>query len=199
MHRFIAFDGIDGAGKETQSKLLFEYLKKKGVPAERLAYPDCSKPLGRMIHEFLHKKFELPADSQLLLYTADMLKDRESIERWIGEGRIVVADRYFTSSLAYQVLNGVPEEKVLELARVLNLPKPDVTVYLRISPETALKRKEKEKSKLDRFEGNLEFLRNVRERYEHLAKNSVFCKWVVVDGEKSIEEVFVEVKKVLGI
>ena len=57
--KLVVFEGIDGAGTETQSKLLLSHLKKDGVPAERIFYPDYDGELGKLIQQFLHKKREL--------------------------------------------------------------------------------------------------------------------------------------------
>ena len=54
--KIIAIEGIDGAGKKTQSEMLVEYLKGKGVSAEVLSFPDYNHPLGMVISDYLHKR-----------------------------------------------------------------------------------------------------------------------------------------------
>ena len=58
MARFIVIEGIDGAGGETQSKLLVKHLKEKGKQAERITFPEYDKPIGNFISEFLYKKHD---------------------------------------------------------------------------------------------------------------------------------------------
>ncbi len=196
--RIVVIDGIDGAGGETQSKLLLKFLKDKGIPAVKLTYPDYSGPIGRLLHEYLHKKFELSPEMQFLLYSADYVKDQEKIKKLLKEGKTVICDRYFTSTLAYQGLRGFPLEKALKFARMFGIRKPDIVIFLRISPETSIKRKYREKKSLDRNESDKAFLGRVSRFYEGLIEKQVFGKWVALDGEKSIEKVFEEIRKVLG-
>lgn len=192
--KIIVIEGIDGAGIETQGKLLLDYLEKQEIAVERLYYPSYIQPIGKLIHEYLHKKYDFPVDVQFLLYFADFIKDKEKIQKWLKEGKIVLCDRYFTSTLAYQVLRGFSLEKALRVAKIFELPMPDLAVYLKVSVETSIKRKLKEKNSLDRNEANKEFLIKVGRSYNKLIKKQVFCKWKVVDGENSIEKVFEEIR-----
>ncbi|OIO43996.1 MAG: dTMP kinase [Candidatus Nealsonbacteria bacterium CG_4_10_14_0_8_um_filter_35_10] len=196
--KLIVFEGIDGAGCETQVKLLFDYLKRQGKSVERLYYPDYEGPIGKLIHQYLHKQYEFSVDIQFLLYFTDFIKDREKINQWIGEGKIVICDRYFSSTLAYQGLRGFSIKKALELARRFKLPKPDLIIYLKVSPEVSMSRKYKEKKDLDRNEADKKFLKKIWDSYEKLIKGKIFSKWVVIDGEKSIEEVFSQIKKIVN-
>lgn len=197
--KFIVIEGIDGSGGETQSKLLYNYLKERGRKAVRITYPDYENPIGRLIHEYLHEKYEFSPEIQFLLYASDMIKDKEKIKDWLEKNYFVIADRYFTSTIVYQGLQGFGIKKALKFAELFEIIKPDIIVYLKISPETSIKRKMKEKKELDRNEENKEFLRKVSEFYEKVISDQVFGKWVVIDGEKTKEEVFEEIKKVLEI
>lgn len=192
-------EGIDGAGGETQSNLLLNFLKGKGIPAVKLTYPDYSGPIGRLIHEYLHKKFEFSTEIQFLLYSSDYVKDQEKIKKLLEEGKTVICDRYFTSALAYQGLRGFPLEKALKFAEMFGIRKPDIIIFLRVSPETSVKRKYKEKNSLDRNESNKEFLGRVSKFYDSLIDKQVFGKWVVLDSEKSKEGVFEEIRKALDL
>jgi dTMP kinase len=197
--RLIVLEGIDGAGGESQSKLLLDYLKGRGIPAERVRYPDYGNSIGRFLHDYQHGKHELSVDMQFLLYATDMVKDRDKILAWLDEGKTVIADRYFTSTMAYQGLRGFPLESCLKFAEMFRLPKPDVILFLRVSPETSIKRKKGEKKDLDRNESDRELHRKVSESYESLVKKQVWGSWFVLDGEKSKEDVFGQVRKVLRI
>jgi dTMP kinase len=198
MSKFIVIEGIDGAGIETQSRMLIDFLKKKGIGVESIDYPGYDNPVGKFIKDFLYKKFDLIPDVQALLYAADMINDKEKIKNSLKQGRYVIGTRYFTSTLAYQGLNGVPRERLLKFADLFEMPKPELVIYLRISPETSVSRKKKEKKNaIDRFESDKEYLKRVDESYDYLIKNNVFSNWYVIDGEKPKEDVFEQVKRVL--
>jgi len=77
--KFIVIEGIDGAGGETQSKLLLKYLSDRGKKVEFFSYPNPNSPVGKLIYEFLGKKFDLEPATQFLLYTSDILLDKEKI------------------------------------------------------------------------------------------------------------------------
>lgn len=197
--RLIVIEGIDGAGKETQSKKLLEYLRGRKIPCELVSYPDYGNPIGDFIHDYLKGKHELPADVQFLFYGLDMVKDRDRILEWLRQGKAVIADRYITSAMAYQVLRGFPLESALRFVEIFSLPKPDFIFYLKTPPETSMKRKKGEKRDLDRNERDLRLLENVSKSYESLVRKQVWASWFVIDGEKSIEEVFGQIKRVLRI
>lgn len=196
--RFYCFDGIDGAGSETQSKMLAKLLDQKGIPYLLLDYPDYSNLIGNFINNYLHSSDHIPVGVKLVLYTADMLKDKEAIEQALSEGKMIIACRYVTTALAYQVVEGFDAGKAMDYVRMMGFPVPDVAVYLKISPDTSVKRKMKEKGRLDRNESDLQLLAKVAARYDDMASKNIFCEWETINGEQSIEKVFAEVKKALG-
>jgi dTMP kinase len=197
--KIVVIEGADGAGGEEQSKRLLNLLKERGVPAIRHAYPDYDDPIGRIIHDFLHRKYEFSPQMLLLLYTSDFVKDLDKIKSWLEQDMIVILDRYFTSTLAYQTMQGLKREDILQMAEIFKIPKPDYIIYLKISPEVSLERKVREKESLDRNESDREFIGKVLDSYDELIKKGVFGQWYVVDGEKPIEGVFSEIRKILKV
>ena len=195
--KFIVIEGIDGAGGETQTKLIKKFLEKRGKNVLVLRYPDRKSPGGKVIYQFLEKNLELTPTTLFLLYFADFLKDAELIKKSLKSGIFIIADRYFTSTLAYQSVQGVKVNTMLKMAKTFKLPKPDITILLQITPEISIKRKYKEKKKLDRFEKDKKFLEKVAKSYEKLARKNIFCKWKIVNAEKSKQEVFEEIRKII--
>ncbi len=195
--KFIVLEGIDGAGGETQSKILFERLTKEGFDVVLLRYPDREGEIGKLIYKHLEKREIFPPEALALLYIADKLKDKKKILKLLEEGKIVIADRYFTSTLVYQHVQGIDQSKILKIGEIFELPKPDIAILIKISPETSMKRKKLEKGDLDNFEKNMEFMKKVSETYEITARNNVFCKWEIIDGEKSIEEVSQDIWRIV--
>lgn len=198
----LVLEGIDGAGTETQTKKLIEKLKSVGKEVLYITYPDYghdkenpTKPIGKLIHEWLHEKYEFNEKVQFLLYSTDMVKDIEKIREAMNSEKIVIVDRYFTSTLAYQGLKGFSIENALEYAKMFGLIKPDLIIYLDICPETSLKRKYGEKAgHLDRHEKDKELFKNLINFYKQkLIKNNIFGKWIVINGEKSIDDIANEI------
>ena len=195
---FLVIEGIDGAGGETQSGILRERLEKEGKRTVLVRYPDKEGEIGRVIYRHLEEGEIFPKEALCLLYIADFLKDKERILNALKQGRIVIADRYFTSTLVYQSVQGIRRENLLAIAEMFALPKPNLAILLDISPETSAERKRKEKGKLDAFEENLDFLGKIRSEYLKVARNNVFCEWRVVNAERSIEEVAEEIWKIVS-
>ncbi len=196
--KFIIIEGIDGCGGETQTRLLSEFLLKQGKEVKELTYPQYDKPIGQLIHNFLYEKYDLSPDVQALIYFSEFVKDREEIGKDLNEGKILISDRYFTSTLVYQGLRGVELGKLTSLSNLFNIIKPDLCIYLKISPETSKKRKSQEKQgDLDRNEKDLDLLKNLANMYDKVAKDNLFCKWEIIDGEKSIEEVHNQIIKLI--
>jgi len=194
--KFIVIEGIDGSGGETQSNLLIKFLKKRKIPVEKLIYPDYEGPIGELIHQFLHEKYDFPPEIQFFLYFTDFLKDKERIEKWKRQGKTIIADRYFTTTLAYQCQKGFPIKTALKIAKILELPEPDFVIYLKVSPQTSIKRKYQEKNNLDRHEADKKFLTKLTKFYDKLIQKQVFSRWFVVDGEKPIKNVFKQIQEI---
>lgn len=193
--KLIVIEGTDGAGCGTQTELLKEKLNAKlSQPVMHIRYPNYNNPVGVAIHKFLHEELQLSIDMQFFFYSLDMMKDMKEIKKALEEGRIVLVDRYFTSTLAYQCSQGFPIEKALKFADLFDIVKPDLIIYLKVSAEISMERKQKEKPNLDMFERNLEFRKEVAEKYDELASKNIFGKWVVVDAERSVEDVAKEIE-----
>jgi dTMP kinase len=196
--KFIVLEGIEGCGKGTQTKFLSDFLSQKGLEVIYKKYPEYGTPIGDLINDWLHKKFELNVETQALLYFADFMKDKEAMENNLKSGKMVISDRYFTTTIIYQYINGLSLEKLLELSNLFNLRKPDLTIYIKISPEESFKRKMEQKGieNMDRHEENKKFLNSLYETYNKMSSENAFCEWTVIDGEKAIEEVS---KDILGV
>ena len=96
-------------------------------------------------------------------------------------------------------MGALPPEKALEFADILSIPRPDSIIYLRISVETSMKRKRMEHKELDRHESDSQFQNRILTAYNELGEKGILGKWVQIDAEKGIEEVFENVRKALGV
>lgn len=200
MGKFIVIEGIDGCGGQTQTNLLQEYFKKEETLF--LSFPAYKTELGNIVDLFLHKKIVYTEKSvELLVYFADILQFKQEILRALKEGKNVICDRYFTSTIVFQSLDKEDNlNKILKLNEMFELPAPDICFLLDISGEESQKRKSFEKKgfeNLDRNEGNLIFMKSIREQYLKIAKEQIFCRWEIINGEKPINEVFDNIIKKL--
>lgn len=196
--KFIVLEGIDGCGKTTEIRRLNDYLSSQGLEVQNLDYPDRQGPIGKLINSYLYRKYDFSKEVQFLLYFADFVKDKEKIRAWLNEGKVVLSDRYFSSTLAYQCSDGFSLDNAVKMSEFFELAKPDLIIYLSISSKTSLARKSKEKGEnLDRHEEDVKFLNRLHDMYENLSKNDVFSKWAKANGEQREDEVFLEIKKQL--
>ena len=182
---FICVEGLDASGKTTQSKLLVRNLQGKGFDAVYTTEPTRGR-IGRLIRKHvLTGKNRLSAVLEALLFAADRVDhlEREIIPA-MRSHKIVVTDRYLYSSLAYQGAAGLDLKWIEEVNRWAM--KPDVTIYIDISPETVLQRLKREKSVMETLQNQ----RRVREIYLDLVKNYGLR---VIDGNKSRREVAQEI------
>lgn len=176
----IVFEGIDGAGKETQAKLLYEKMRRRYDDVMMLSYPDYSSPYGAIIKKFLKGECELSVEEQFLLFICDFVKDIASLHRF----QIVIIDRYYPSTIAYQCASSFNYERAKEIIRLLSLPTPDVLFYFHVPVEEALRRKKS----TDRFE-NAQFLRKVVKIYERMIEERFPCEWTRLSSIESVEKV----------
>ena len=123
-----------------------------------------------------------------MLYAADRHEHYLKVKKALDEDKIVISDRYKYSNMAYQGANGVDPKWIEEIEKY-SLD-PDVVFYIRVRPESAMKRR-KEK---DLYEENYDFQKKVFDIYEILSKK---YKFIVIDGEKSIEEIHKNILKYL--
>ena len=185
----ITFEGIDASGKNTQSKMLFDYLKSEKISSEYLSFPDYSTPIGHEIENFLARTREYDLESRHLLYAANRYERKDLIEKWLSEGKIIVINRYSESNLAYGVANGIPLEWLRQVES--RMPRSNYVIYLRISPDISKLRK----SKRDRYETDLDFLRRVSEVYEALVEQG---RWFVIKADQPMDLIHYEIVKLVS-
>ncbi len=189
---FITFEGIDGVGKSTQIDIVESWLNKKGLPFIRSFEPGGTD-LGQEIrHLLLHRKGEVSSRSEALLYAADRAHHVQTkIRPALNEGKVVLADRYFDSSVAYQgaarELN-LNEVRDISLWAVNNLL-PDLTVLLDLDAEQAISRRNQTGTGPDRLEKEkVDFFERAREAYLTLAKNEPE-RFMVLDAAETVEQI----------
>jgi dTMP kinase len=177
----IAFEGLDQSGKETQARSLRRRLEEAGRRVHALSFPEYDTPIGAEIAKALHGEREFGADVMQLLYVANRMEFRPRLDVWLGQGDVVICDRYRASSVAYGEAHGLDPLWLTDIQRYL--PEAAVTVLLDIAPGIAAARKATGR---DRYERDLTLLGRVRESYRRQASQA---GWMLIDGERPAHQV----------
>ena len=195
MKRFVVFEGIDGSGKSTVSKRVYQEIKKLGLEVTLTQEP-FNENVKRCIEDFLSR--DADPISIAMLFIADRVEHSKIIKSWMEQGRIVVCDRYEDSTYAYQgaQLEGRKKDPVKFLKDLTpkDIIHPDRVFILDIDPDTAISRLKGERA-FRAFE-NREFLLRVRKNYLLLAKDE---RYRIIDATRDIEEIVgICLKDILG-
>ena len=185
---FIAFEGLDGSGSSTQSRLLAERLEKKGQPCLLTKEPTSDSPIGKLIREILQHKWSASPEGLQLLFSADRAEHlKNEIEPALEGGQTVITDRYLFSTLAYGGMN-VDMKWLKELNKHFRLP--DITFLFKLAPEECIKRIAGRGSDFELFE-KTEKLAKIWENYEKIAEE--YPNVHVIDATKTIERISEEI------
>ncbi|XHH08038.1 MAG: dTMP kinase [Candidatus Bathyarchaeia archaeon] len=177
---FICIEGLDGSGKSTQAKLLTKKLCKAGYNALFTAEPSQGK-IGKFIRKRLFEQERMPTTVEALLFAADRIEHVQNIVApALKEGKIVVSDRYVYSSLAYQGSAGLNLDWIETIN--VNAQKPDLSIFIDVSPEVVLERLKRKKSVME----NLQTQQKVWEIYQKYVQKG---ELKTIDGSKSKNEV----------
>jgi dTMP kinase len=180
---FITFEGGEGCGKSTQSKLLLKKLEQKNIPVV-LTHEPGGTALGNELRKTLKQQRNCPVSPQAELFLLAASRAQlvaEVIRPALEEGKVVLCDRFTHSTMVYQGYGRGLDFTVIKMVnnmatRNLN---PDLIILLDISPEQGLARK---RSLKDRFElEDLSFHRRVREGYLKMAAAEP-DRWLVIDA-----------------
>lgn len=200
---FITFEGPEGSGKSTQIKRLQKFFISKGFETVITREPGGTKP-GDDIREVLinKKSGKLEAETELFLMLAQRCEHlRKVITPALNEGKVVLCDRYFDSSVAYQGYGrGLGAEKVRKAHEdFLGDFLPSLTILLQIAPKDGLERANHGGTKqLDRMESEaLSFHEKVFDGYNKMAEAEPerFVKIDAIGNPDSIEEKILEAVK----
>ena len=191
--KLLVFEGLDRSGKSTQCALLVEHLISQGDRVEHVRFPNRTTPIGQILNAYLSGATEVEDHVVHLLFSANRWEMASQISRWIADGVTVVVDRYYYSGCVYTAAKALPGLG-LEWARHpdVGLPRPDLCVFLDVSPETAAARGGFGGEKYEQTD----FQARVRELFEVMwrhpdEENDV----VVVNADRSMEDVERTIRK----
>lgn len=192
MSKFFVIEGLDGAGKSTQIELLKKYLHKKNLKYQFLHFPRTDCPIyGDLIARFLRGEFgtanEVNPYLVSLLYSGDRNDAKRLIRKWLKEGYLIFADRYYYSNVAFQraKLRGHNEkEKLKSWLHKLEfdynrIPSPNLSIFLHLPFNFITKSLKNARYGFDRHylkgyqdihEGSIKLQKNVEKEYRDLVK-----------------------------
>ncbi len=195
---FITFEGTDASGKSTQIDLLRNYLDEKDIPVLWVREPGGTD-IGEKIRNIIldkSSKMMTPVTEALLYAAARAQLVEQVIRPTLESGGIVISDRFLDSSIAYQKY----ARSLGDIVDVINAPavsdiKPDLTIFLKVSPKIMRERRSAEKE--DRMDAEtLDFHEKVFEGYLEIAKHEP-KRFRTIDGSGSIEEIHLQIRKLV--
>ncbi|MCA1899303.1 MAG: dTMP kinase [Chloroflexi bacterium] len=198
---FITLEGPEGCGKTSHIPPLVEFLRGKGYVVFPTREPGGTS-ISEQIRDILHdlKNVEMHPRAETLLYQAARAQIVEQvIKPRLAAGEIVISDRYYDSTIAYQ---GYGHRQDLEQVRGLvryatGGLTPDLTILLDLDVEVGLRRKKQNQSEWNRMDDHeVEFYKRVRAGYLEMVKAEPE-RWVVVNAERKWDDVQAELKKVI--
>ncbi len=187
----IVFEGIDGSGKSTQAEILLERLQEEDFDAVYFREPSKGK-WGRKIKKKALHPDSLSPEEELDLFQKDR---RENVEKnlkpALRKKKIVILDRYYYSTIAYQGAKGI-DEKLIRRMNEEFVVEPDLVFIFDIDPQKGLERIENRKKK-DRLFEREDYLVKVREIFRSFKGE----KFVHIDALKSKEEIRKEIEEIV--
>jgi dTMP kinase len=202
---FIAFEGIDGSGKSTHSRLLAERLNHLNQKTYSTCEPTNSE-IGQLIRRIL--KGERKADHKTLagLFVADrldhILDENSGLLKQLNEGYHVITDRYYFSSYAYHSTHMDMDWVIAANSMSADLLRPTATIFVDVAPEICIERIQKSRANIELFE-TLDLLKAIRSNYliafEKLAEQENVIR---IDGNRDMatvaDEIFEHVNSLLA-
>jgi len=213
--KLIVIEGTDCSGKETQSNLLMERLKKDGIKIEKKGFPMYDTPTGYIVGANLLGKphmgecifpegtTNVPGKVAVLYYAADMLYNIDSIKKLLDDGINVILDRYFESNMGHQAAKFNEKNQKIEMMNwleklgydLLELPRPDIVLFFYMPYQYTIELRNNRQEAADGAERDVEHLKNAEMTYSLAAEkynyNIIHC--VKDDKIRTIEDINDEV------
>ena len=193
---FIAFEGLDGSGQTTQINLLKNYLIKQGFKVVLTKEPTEDSEIGKWVNKTLlqNKPLNLTELKELQNGFAEDRNwhQKNIIEPALEKEKIVITDRSQFSSFAFGAASGVDLDYLIHINE--KFIEPDLIILLKVSPKICIERIQKRSTKQTIFEKEKQ-LEKVWQVYKKLTKK--FKNIVIVDGERTIEEIHENIKKLI--
>ena len=185
----IAIEGLDQAGKKTQTEMLVKALRRIKIKTATFSFPDYSTVIGKEIKSYLYGKRKFTPEIIHFLYAANRQEKLDEIKKASSKNSVLIMNRYYHSNLAYGIANGLKEKWLQKLED--GLPKADLVIILDTSQSDSFSRK---KSKRDKFEKDKKFSKKISQIYRRLAKKH---RWKIVSSNTK-QETHKEIMKIVS-
>lgn len=198
----ITFEGPDGSGKSTQSQILYDALKMKGLKVKLLHFPRYESPIGKLIGNVLQDdNVSINFSAMQMLYAADQVDFSDELNKLLSEGYIVILDRYDLSTTAYYIAKtkcSIDEGISIVSDWQKNIITPDITFIFDAKHSISDRREEDTLDKFERDKALMNSINNVYLSLYEKLKGSNDRKYYLLDAGLSIEEISKNIKNYLN-
>lgn len=197
---FITFEGIDGSGKSTQSRLLADHLTSLGHKVH-LTFEPTKSAIGSLIRDVFSHRRVFNQKTIAALFVADrlehILSEEDGILKMLADGYTVICDRYYFSSFAYQSAYMPLEWIIRANEEAMALARPDMQIYIDMDPAISMKRINQGREAIELYE-TLDNLVGVKTRYDSILKQYRDTENIAIfNGDQSPEALFTEILEVV--
>jgi dTMP kinase len=147
--KLIVIDGTDGTGKGTQSALLVKRCKREKVPVASIDFPRYAEKSAWFVEQYLNGTFgsidDVSPEAASIFFAVDRFAAKPKMEKWLEQGRVVIANRYVTANMGHQAAKKTKKRERRELIEwlddlefdIFGLPRPDKTIILHVPAHIA--------------------------------------------------------------
>ncbi|KAH8266285.1 hypothetical protein KR038_006116 [Drosophila bunnanda] len=178
---FIVFEGCDRSGKTTQSRLLAELLKSKGIATVSMNFPERSSSIGQVINSYLTNSKDLPDEVIHLMFSANRWEHMNQIKQQLLAGTTLIVDRYSYSGVAYSAAKGLDFDWCY--APEKGLLKPDAVFYLKTSVDSLTNRGQYGEERYEK----VEFQSRVSQVFDRICSREA-SYWHQFDASQSADD-----------
>lgn len=196
---FVCFEGIDGAGKTTQARMLSQRLNAEGITATLVADPGTTS-IGTAIRQILlHNDEPISPAAQMLLFSAARAELSARIRQLTAEKHVVICDRWLLSTLVYQgEINNISTDLIVNIFRETSYVCPDICFLMDIAPENV--RQRRPNGPTDRYERLcLDDQHRMRAAYKTHARQRPHASIVhYINADKSVQDTHEEIYRLFS-
>ncbi|XP_062602100.1 thymidylate kinase-like [Saccostrea cucullata] len=184
----VVFEGCDHSGKTTQCKRLVECLRQKNIPVQPFRFPDRTTAIGQMIDGYLGNKQEIEDHAVHLLFSANRWELVPRMKKLLEAGTTLIVDRYAFSGVAF---TAAKQGFTIDWCKQpdLGLPRPDLVLYLNLSPEAAAKRGTFGSERYEQTDFQIKVANNFQQLKEPY--------WQEIDADKTEEDLSAELTDIV--